>query len=223
MFRIAFASCCLVTLAAASASAGVFDGLTVSYPTPHYGVSPEYVAAHRAASCDCGHQGLGLRGHVCRPHSLGSCASLWDGYCRDRHVRSCRTKLHTRYHWLGRPSCDCAPRAAVACCDNYPMCGCRHGKLTKGCYNQCPSCLGHHVRGFWNRCRSHFSHDCGCGQAACVSCGGGADIIRLEQEMEMEMEVVPSVPEVPPAVEPAQPEAHEARLLPALGALLPRN
>ena len=229
MFRLAFASCLVVLTASTSASAGMFDRMP-AYPSADYGISSEYVHALATADCGCGPQACGhrhhglLRGHAhaCRHNALGCCASLWSNYCADRHVGRhlghCRQKLHSRYHWFAQPDCGCGYETAMPCCDAYPMCGHRHGRLTKGCPDACPSCLGHHVRGFWNRCRSHFA-DCGCGQPACDSCGGATDIIRIDEP------ALHEVPEEAPVIEaaPARPEAQEARLLPAFQALLPRN
>jgi len=223
MFRIAFASVMVVVSAAGTASAGLFN---YQYPSSHVGMSSEYVAAcNQAGGCDMG--------PACGRGSYSSggdcCSSLWDNYCADRHQRSCRTKLHTRYHWFARPTCGC---------ETAPACGCDRPQKTIGCGNDCTGCLGHHKRGFWSRCRGVYQHDCSCGQPGCETCGGATDIIRLEDEMpmhgyEMQAPVAPTpatqdnaAPMIQPADEEAdaeKPEAMEARLLPSLRALLPRN
>ncbi len=213
MIRLAIASCLVVLSASGTASAGLWDAMTVNYPTAHAHASSEYVAACGAAGCNsCGHSG-----YVCQHPSAGCCGDLWSNYCTDRHVGGCRPKLHTRYHWFAKPSCGCEVQTAMPCCGDYPMCGCNHGRMVKGCGSACPSCLGLHLRGFRH---GHYGN-CGCGAPTCSSCGGNTEIISIEQEMQH------SVPEVAPAIEPtpapAKPEAQEARLLPSLQALLPLN
>ncbi|GAA4426761.1 hypothetical protein [Bremerella cremea] len=211
MIRLAIASCFVVLSAAGTASAGIWDAMTVSYPTSHTHVSSEYVAAMGAAGCGC-NQGT-YAGSSC---STGNCADLWSNYCAPRPVSSCRPKLHTRYHWFGSPSCGCEVETTMPCCGDYPMCGCNHGRMVKGCGHACTSCLGMNLRGFWNKCND-------CGMSGCDTCGSTTEIINLEQSMEHNVPQVAPAIEPTPAAAPAKPEAKEARLLPSLQALLPRN
>ncbi|MBI1247675.1 hypothetical protein GC197_07470 [bacterium] len=220
MLRFAIASCIIVLSAAGSASAGLWDAMTVSYPTSHTHISSEYVAAMGAAGCGCSTGGCNGGGHYhCDQHSYGCAANLWSNYCSSLNSGGCHAKMHTRYHWFSRPSigyygpasCGCQAETAMPCCDQYPNCGCHHGRMIKGCGAACPNCLGMHLRGFWNSCNS-------CGAAACPRCGDNTEIINLEQSMQ----------EQAPAITPAQPtpakvEAKEARLIPALQNLLPIN
>lgn len=213
MIRIATLSCFVVLSAAQVASAGLWDAMTVSYPTAHVHASSEYMAACGAAGCNSCNS-CGRHSHVCHHPSAGCCGDLWSSYCTDLSVGDCRPKLHTRYHWFAKPSCGCGVQTTMPCCGDYPMCGCNHGMPVKGCGSACTSCLGMHVRGMWNKCRSYGQ--CGCGSTGCDSCGGATEIINLEQEMQH------SVPEIAPAIEPT-PAAKEARLMPSLQALLPLN
>jgi len=204
MFRIAIALSVLVIPAVQSANAG---GLLVSYPAVHQCISSEYMAANQTVygqGYACG--GVGN----CRHNSTDCCSGLWSNYCADRYKSHCNTRLHTRYHWFSRPSCDC--------CQDYPTCGCRRSYAIKGCADACTSCLGQNVRGFWNRCKGHLGSSWGCatcGSAGCDSCG--TDIISLEQSMpheSYEMQSSPQIQEIQPKIEapkPATPQAVEAR------------
>ena len=188
MFRIAIASCFVVMTAAGSASAGLWEASTISYPGTYYA----------AADCGCSAPGYA---------SAGCCDNVWAGYCSE--AGCCRPKIHTRYHWFARPSCGCQPAPA-------PCCG---SSMLKGCGNDCPSCLGLHVRGFRHHCRHGM--DCGCGTPGCDSCGA-TDIISIEEPMQQH-NAPQAAPEVKPTPVAPKAEPQEARLLPSLHALLPRN
>lgn len=207
MFRIAIASCFVVMSAAGSASAGLWDAMTVSYPSTHYSASSEYVAASAAAAdCGCSNGGYGYGSPA---WSGGCCSDVWAGYCSEGH--GCRPKLHTRYHWFSRPSCGCQTTPAP-CCGSTPM--------TKGCGNACPSCLGLHMRGF--RHGHRHGYGCSCGAPACDSCGA-TEIISIEGSMN-DHSAPEAAPEIKPTPTAPKAEPQEARLLlPSLHALLPRN
>lgn len=215
MIRIAITSCFVVMSIAGSASAGLWDAATVSYPTTHYAASSEYMAASAQAAavygggCGCSQPSYGYN-----TPSTDCCSNVWAGYCSER--RGCRPKIHTRYHWFAKPSCGCEVSPAP-CCGSVSM--------VNGCGNACPSCLGMHKRGYWGRCRGVY--DCGYPTAGCSSCGDATEIISIEGEMEKH-----NVPQVAPEIEPTpappmpappKPEAQEARLWPSLHALMPRN
>lgn len=214
--------------------AKIWDHISVGYPSTKYHLSPEYVNAmestghqvshhghHHGAGCSsCGasaHQGCG-----CRTAYTGCCDNVWDGYCNQSKGCGCRTKMHSRYHWFAKAGCQSGCQTGCvteACCDSYPMCSCNGHR-----YNQarsceaCPSCLKHHIRGFWNKCKSGFQSACG----GCNECGCGdssdysTEIIDLDGPVIEETEKEMPVPPVPTT------EAKEARLIfPSIKSLLP--